>query len=48
MADKLVEKRLGHLYRLLYRAEKEGDVDGAAALRWAIFNLERRLENEYQ
>ncbi len=31
---------LSHLERLLERAENEGDGEGMAALRWAIFNLE--------
>ena len=39
--SKLDEKRLNHLYRLLHRAEAEGDVDGAAALRWCIFTMEQ-------
>lgn len=33
-------ERIRELYRLLRRAEREGDVDGAGALRWAIFTLE--------
>lgn len=36
----LEQKRIDNLYRLLHRAEREKDVDGAAALRWAIFILE--------
>ena len=35
------EKRIKQLYRLLERAERENDLDAAAALRWAIFELER-------
>lgn len=36
----LEEKRIERLYALLSRAEREKDVDTAAALRWAIFTLE--------
>lgn len=36
------EKRIEQLYKLLERADQEGDASAAAALRWAIF----RLENE--
>lgn len=35
------EKNLEHLYVLLERAEREHDTEAAAALRWAIFELER-------
>lgn len=35
------EKNLERLYKLLERAEKEKDTEAAAALRWAIFELER-------
>lgn len=35
------DKRLEALYRLLERAEKERDAEAAAALRWALFILER-------
>ena len=35
------EKRIGKLYELLERAEREGDEDSAAALKWAIFTLEK-------
>ena len=38
MDDKKIEK----LYTLLERAEKEQDTEPAAALRWAIFQLESR------
>lgn len=38
MDDKKIEK----LYNLLERAEREHDVETAAALRWAIFQLENR------
>lgn len=34
------EKKIEKLYQLLERAEKEKDTESAAALRWAIFNLE--------
>ena len=35
------EKNLERLYKLLERAEREHDAETAAALRWAIFELER-------
>lgn len=35
------QKKLDKLYELLERAEKEHDVEAAAALRWAIYTLER-------
>ncbi len=38
----LEEKRIDRLYELLYKIEHT-DPDTAAALRWAIFELERRL-----
>ena len=38
MDDKKIEK----LYILLERAEREHDTETAAALRWAIFQLESR------
>ncbi len=34
------EKKIEKLYELLERAEKERDRETAAALRWAIFQLE--------
>lgn len=34
------EKNLERLYKLLERAEREHDTETAAALRWAIFELE--------
>lgn len=34
------EKKIDRLYELLERAEKEHDAEAAAALRWAIFQLE--------
>ena len=36
------EKKTESLYKLLERAEKEQDTETAAALRWAIFQLESR------
>lgn len=36
------EKNLERLYTLLERAEREHDTETAAALRWAIFELENR------
>ena len=36
------EKKIERLYELLERAEKEQDAETAAALRWAIFQLESR------
>ena len=36
------EKNLDLLYKLLDRAEREHDTETAAALRWAIFELENR------
>lgn len=35
------EKNLERLYKLLERAECEHDTETAAALRWAIYELER-------
>ena len=34
------QKKIERLYELLERAEKEHDVEAAAALRWAISRLE--------
>lgn len=34
------KKKIEKLYELLNRVEKEKDTEAAAALRWAIFNLE--------
>ena len=34
------KKRLQQLYKLLERAEREHDTEAAAALRWAIYELE--------
>ena len=34
-------KKIDTLYALLERAEKENDTEAVAALRWAIFELER-------
>lgn len=39
---RMKEKNLERLYVLLERAEKEKDTEAAAALRWAIFELENR------
>jgi hypothetical protein len=36
------EKKIYLLYALLERAEREQDAETAAALRWAIFQLENR------
>lgn len=36
------EKNIDLLYALLERAEREHDAETAAALRWAIFQLENR------
>ena len=35
------EKNLERLYKILERAEREHDTETAAALRWAIYKLER-------
>ena len=35
------KKKIEKLYELLERAEKEHDMEAAAALRWAIFKLEK-------
>ncbi len=35
------EKKIEKLYELLERTEKEHDAEAAAALRWAIFQLEK-------
>lgn len=35
------EKKLEKLYELMEKAEASGDEDAAAALRWAIFQLEK-------
>lgn len=37
------QKKLDKLYELLERAEKEHDAEAAAALRWAIFQLEASI-----
>ena len=34
-------KKIEKLYELLERAEREHDTEAAAALRWAIFQLEK-------
>lgn len=36
------EKNIERLYNMLDRAEREKDTETAAALRWAIFELENR------
>lgn len=38
------ENKLDVLYALLYRAEKEHDAEAVAALRWAIFILENKID----
>jgi hypothetical protein len=35
------ERKIERLYELLEKAEKERDLESAAALRWAIFRLEQ-------
>ena len=40
--DSMEEKKIEKLYKLLERAERERDAETAAALRWAIFQLESR------
>lgn len=39
---RMKEKNLERLYKLLERADRENDTETAAALRWAIFELENR------
>ena len=39
------EKKIGVLYTLLERADKEKDMETATALRWAIFTLEHVIED---
>lgn len=34
------EMKINKLYELLEHAEKEEDIEAAAALRWAIYSLE--------
>ena len=36
------ERKINRLYELLEYAEKECDFESAAALRWAIFQLENK------
>lgn len=36
------KKKIEQLYNLLERSEHEHDTESAAALRWAIFQLENR------
>ena len=40
--DTMEKKKIESLYKLLERAEREKDTETAAALRWAIFQLENR------
>lgn len=42
------EKKIEKLYELLERAEKEHDTEMAAALRWAILQLEGMKKNGIQ
>ena len=42
MGDIMDDKKIEKLYSLLERAEHEHDNEAAAALRWAIFQLESR------
>ena len=37
------QKKIDKLYALLERAEKEHDTEVAAALKWAIFQLEASI-----
>lgn len=39
---RIKEKNIERLYKLLERAEREKDTETAAAIRWAIFELENR------
>lgn len=39
---RMKEKNIERLYKLLERADRENDTEAAAALRWAIFELENR------
>lgn len=36
------QKKIDKLYEMLEQAEKKKDTEAAAALRWAIFELENR------
>lgn len=40
--DTMEKKKIERLYELLERAEREQDTETAAALRWAIFQLESK------
>ena len=40
-------QKIEKLYELLERAEKEHDVEAAAALRWAIFSLENYPQTQH-
>lgn len=39
--NNMEEKKIEMLYELLERAEREKDTEAAAALRWAIFQIEK-------
>lgn len=38
---RMKEKNIERLYKILERAERDHDTETAAALRWAIYELER-------
>lgn len=40
-ADLEVSKKIDRLYEILDKLEKQGDTENVAALKWAIFNLEK-------
>lgn len=40
-ADLEVAKKIDRLYEILDKLEKQGDTENAAALKWAIFQLEK-------
>ena len=40
--ERMEEKKIEILYKLLERAEREKDSEAAAALKWAIFTLEQK------
>ena len=35
------QKKINRLYKILDNLEKQGDIENAAALKWAIFQLEK-------
>ena len=37
---------LNRLYNLMDKAKKQGEIDDAASLRWAIFTLEQYLREQ--